>query len=188
MSHWWIRARPGRRRLHGVRPRRWLPKRRCQFYVKAGGRTYLLTSLPWKGICVVGMWTTCTPLVHLEPPRYSWEFPSMKKKLGKLEDKLVKHLAALESEILRGLLPLLEHCAVRQYDDGDPREPGWFTVRTQGAAWVVQVKDPDSACSFAAVAETLDKALESAALLLSCDDAPWEPDSFLMASKAKKRK
>ena len=111
----------------------------------------------------------------------------MKKKIGKLQASDVKHLAALETSILNGLLPLVEHCAVRQYEDGDPRETGWITIKTQGAAWVVQVKDPDSCCSFASVAETLDKALETAALLLSCDDAPWEQDRFLAEAKRKKK-
>lgn len=99
-----------------------------------------------------------------------------------------KHLAPVESNYLSSLLPLVEHCAIRQYDDGDAREPGWFTVKTQGAAWIVQVKDPDGCVSFSAVGETLDKALETAALLLSCDEAPWEPDSFLASAKARRKK
>jgi len=111
----------------------------------------------------------------------------MKKKLGKLEAKEVKHLAALESEVFRGLLPLIEHCCVRLYEDGDPREPGYFTVKTSGAAWVVQVKDVDACVSFSAVADSLDKALETAALLLSCEDAPWEHDRFLADAKKRKK-
>lgn len=111
----------------------------------------------------------------------------MKKKSAKVGAEAGKHLAAVESTIFQGLMPLVEHCAIRQYDDGDPRDPGWLTVKTQGAAWVIQVKDPDSGCSFAAVADTLDKALETAALLLSCDEAPWEPDRFLAANAKKKK-
>lgn len=99
-----------------------------------------------------------------------------------------KHLVAMETELFKDLLPLVEHCGVRQYDDGEAREVGWFTIKTQGAAWVVQVKDPDSACSFSVVASTLDKALETAALLLACDEAPWEPDAFLAGAKARKKK
>lgn len=112
----------------------------------------------------------------------------MKKRIAKSVLGDAKHLAPVESEILSSLMPLIEHCAVRKYDDGDPREPGWFTVKTQGAAWIVQVKDPDGCCSFQAVGETLDKALQTASLLLSCDDAPWEPDSFLAASAARRKR
>lgn len=109
----------------------------------------------------------------------------MKKRAAKTEGADVRHVAALETNILRDLLPLVEHCAVKKYDDGDPREPGWIQVRTQGAAWSVTVKDPDTCTSFQAVADTLDKALETAALLLSCDDAPWERDIWLEQSKAR---
>jgi hypothetical protein len=99
-----------------------------------------------------------------------------------------KHLAAVESEVFRDLMPLVEHCSHREYDDGSAREVGWITIKTTGAAWVVQVKDPDSASSFSAVGDTLDKALQTAALLLSCDEAPWEPDTWLAQARAKKLK
>lgn len=112
----------------------------------------------------------------------------MKKKLKASEVENVKHLAAVETRLFHELFALVEHCCVRKYDDGDSREPGWFTVKTQGAAWCVQVKDPDACVSFTAVGDTLDKAIETANLLLSCDEAPWEPDSFLMRMKAEKKK
>lgn len=113
----------------------------------------------------------------------------MKKRIAKgALDGDVKHLAPVESNIFTNLMPLVEHCAIRRYDDGEQREPGWFTVKTQGSAWVVQVKDPDGAVSFSAVGQTLDNALETAALLLACDEAPWEPDRFLAGQKATGKK
>lgn len=96
-----------------------------------------------------------------------------------------RQLANVVSKTFEGLAPLVEHCAVVRYDDGDPRETGWITIKTIGAAWSVQVKDPDSGNSFQFVSETLDKALEGAALLLACDDAPWQPDAFLKRKKGK---
>lgn len=107
----------------------------------------------------------------------------MKKKTSKAAENEGLHLAPLETEFFRDLMSLVEHCATRKYEDGDPRETGWITVKTQGAAWCVQVKDPDSAMSFTAVGSTLDKALETAALLLACDEAPWEPDTWLAQKK-----
>jgi len=107
----------------------------------------------------------------------------MKKKATKTGEQNAKHLAALESTLFADLLPLIEHCAVTQYDDGDPRQPGWFTIKVQGAAWLVQVKDPDAAVSFQTIGDTLDKALGTAALMLACDEAPWEPDPWLAAKK-----
>jgi len=185
---WWIHKIVGPLRLHRKRPCRWVPKGKCQFYLKHGPRVYLLTSVMSRGMCVVAMWDMCSAMGHLDPPAWRWEYPSMKKRSVRVGTEGVKHLAALESTIWAGLLPLIEHCAVRQYDDGEQREPGWLTIKTQGAAWCVQVKDPDGACSFSAVAETLDKALETAALLLSCDEAPWEPDRFLAANKKERKK
>jgi hypothetical protein len=112
----------------------------------------------------------------------------VKKKNLKTGESAGRHLAALESKIFDGMLSLVEHCAVTRYEDGDNRQPGWLTIKTQGAAWCVQVKDPDSCASFTAVAETLDKALETAALLLSCDEAPWELDRFLASMQKGKKK
>jgi len=146
-----------------------------------------MDAVPFKGIHQAAVWTRD---VRLGSPRSvllrEWRYPSMKKKQSKSAEG-VKHLAAMESNRFSDLMSLVEHCSLRQYDDGDPREPGWLTIKTQGAAWVVQVKDPDAAVSFSAVAETLDKALETAALLLSCDDAPWEMDRFLQQNKTKKK-
>jgi len=117
-----------------------------------------------------------------------WEKPVMKKRGVKPLGEATKHLAPMETEILKDHMPLVEHMAVRQYDDGEAREPGWITIKTQGAAWCVQVKDPDGACSFTAVGKTLDDALETATLLLGCDEAPWEPDQWLAASQSRKKK
>ena len=72
----------------------------------------------------------------------------------------------------------------RPYDDDSPRETGWVTFKTMGAAWVFVVKDPDSGNSFQFVAETFDKGLDGISLLLACEDAPWASDPFLKKKKA----
>lgn len=174
--------------LHRHRPRRWLPKGKSQFFLHLGRFEFTLRAVSRKGICVVAR-TRIDLRYGTDPGKVMWEYPSMKKKASKVGDgNPVKHLAPMESNLFAGLMPLVEHCALRQYDDGDAREPGWITVKTQGAAWCVQVKDPDACVSFTAVGETLDKALETAALLLACDDAPWEQDRWLMGQKAGKGK
>jgi len=96
----------------------------------------------------------------------------------------VKHSAALESQIFGKLLPLLAHCAVNRYDDGDPRRTGWFTVKTMGSIWVVTLKEPDTALSLSCTGQTFDDALVLADLMLQSDDAPWEPDVFLKGAQA----
>lgn len=98
------------------------------------------------------------------------------------------HLAPVESVVFSKLMNLVAHCAETRYDDGDPRRPGWFTVKTMGAAWCVQVKDPDSCCQMTTTAATLDDALALADVLLGADEAPWEPDPFLKRQESGKKK
>lgn len=97
-------------------------------------------------------------------------------------------LAAADSKLLEKLSALVQHCCCRAYDDNEVRTPGWFTVKTIGAAWCVQVKDPDSCCSFVATAATLDDALLTAELLLGTPDAPWEHDKWLAKGAPRKGK
>lgn len=98
------------------------------------------------------------------------------------------HLAAVESNMFTKLHPLVEHMACTRYDDGDVRVPGWITIKTQGSAWQVQVKDPDSASSFVAVANSLDDALALASLLLEAEETPWEHDKWLADKKPRGKK
>jgi len=175
-------------RLHGARPCRFLPHGVQSFYVRRSNLVFTLTSRPFKGICVTGCLKLKKGSLHFERPDVEWGFPNMKKKQASGDDKTVRHLAALESGILCDLLPLVEHMAVTRYDDGDARLTGWITIKTQGAAWCVQVKDPDSGNSFQVVDAALDKALETASLMLACDEAPWSPDPFLKAKQGQKKK
>lgn len=98
------------------------------------------------------------------------------------------HLAPIESDILSKCHNIVAHCCVTRYDDGEPRVPGWVTLKTQGSAWVVQCKDPDGCCSLQAIGQTLDDALALADLLLGAESAPWEPDRFLQAQKRERKK
>jgi len=163
-----------------------MPRGTVEFRVGMGHTVFHLTSEWWNGIYL----TAITRRGQHNATGRDWRVdvprPIMKKKAAAAAgDNGARHIAALESNILKDLLPLIEHCALVRYDDGDQRVPGWLTIKTLGAAWCVQVKDPDSANSFQFVSDTLDKALEGAALLLACDDAPWQPDAFLKKQKGK---
>lgn len=169
----------------GRRPCRWLPKGSGTFWVLTAKARYGMAFRPFKGICLVSAWSHYFGVGGSTPQLLRREeYPSMKQ-VKRSERAAVKHLAAMETEVFRDFLPLVEHCGMLQYEDGSPRKPGWFTVRTNGAAWVVSVKDPDSCSSFQTVGKTLDEAMGSAALLLGCEEAPWEHDSFL--AQAEKR-
>jgi hypothetical protein len=147
-----------------------------------------MAARPFKGICVVATWTRFGfQGARAEQLLQRREYPSMKK--VKREDRAaVKHLVPLESETFRDLMPLVEHCGMLQYEDNEARTPGWVTIRTNGAAWQVVVKDPDSASSFMTTAKTLDEALSTAALLLGCEEAPWEPDPWLANARSRSKK
>lgn len=97
-----------------------------------------------------------------------------------------EHLAPVESKVFQDLHSLVAHVSVCRYDDGTQRRPGWFTVKTMGSAWIIQVKDPDAAAQLQVVGDTLDNALALAELMLSAEDAPWEPDPFLKRTQPKK--
>jgi len=183
---WFIEARG--MHLHRGRPCRWLPKGKSEFRIGLGKYVFHLQA-SWRR----GIWLALRDY-RGEVPRGAvspivYKRPSMKRRVSKSSPEGgAQHLAPVETNRFADMMSLVEHLAYRKYDDGEPREPGWVTIKTQGAAWVVQVKDPDAAVSFSAIGETLDKALETAALLLACDEAPWEPDTFLAAARARKAK
>lgn len=112
----------------------------------------------------------------------------MKKKAPVLGVVGVKHLAPLETEVLREFMPIIEHLAVCQYDDGDPRKVGRISICTHGAVWQVDIKDPDTLQQMRVSAPTLDEALALTARLLSSEEAPWEPDTWAMQQAKKSKK
>jgi hypothetical protein len=159
------------------------------FKVRGGPMEVLLLYMPWKGICILRVTRLRDTPAGTSGVVYETEYPSMKKRtLTTPGADQGRHLAPMESDIFHQLLALVEHCALRQYDDGSSREPGYLTLRTTGAAWMLSVKDPDTATSFTSVGPTLDKCLETAALLLACDEAPWEADVWLLKGKKKSAK
>jgi len=98
-----------------------------------------------------------------------------------------KHRAPVETNILHQHMRIVEHCAVTQYDDGSPREPGWYTTKTTGSAWVLTFKEPDSKLQLIVHGPTLDDALALAELLLASNSAPWEQDKWADDRKSKKK-
>jgi hypothetical protein len=152
------------------------------------GRKTLLRFVPWKGIYPAAMAgrRELLSLAGIVFPVPDW---SMKRK-GSVDvaGKVTKHLAPVESDFFARLLGLVEHCAITQYDDGERRQPGWIMLKTLGSAWQIEAKDPDSGNKLPVTAATLDDALILMDALLRAEDAPWEPDAFLMARKAGKKK
>jgi len=179
------------------RPGRWWPRRASRWFPRGVavyrmrlrvGTMLELQFTPFRGISPLALyedWSTVAPAVQIWSLKELW----MKKKnpVSQSADG-PEHLAAVESELFSKLHPLVAHCAVVRYEDGDARKPGWITIKTLGSAWVVQVKDPDSAASFQATAASLDDALALASLMLEADQTPWEPDPWLLSQQKAKKK
>jgi len=147
-----------------------------------------LTTRPFVGICATAVWNESRGARFQRAPDARWEFPNVKKKSTSSGASTDRHLAALESSLFAQHLPLLEHCAVIRYDDGDPRLNGWLRLGVLGGAWTLDVKDPDTEMSFRLVDASVDKLWDAAALLLACDEAPFSADPYLKGRKATKKK
>lgn len=172
--------------LRKVKQRQWVGKKSRTLTVLGPLVKVTLSYVKFKGICVLGVSRAAragAPYVTVR--RMEW--PSVKKRPAAGVAPSGRNLASLDPGPLAPVSPLVDHCALLQYDEGDPRKPGKFFVETQGTAWKVTVKDQDTCTQFTTVGATLWAALEAAALLLACDDAPWEPDVWAL-EKAKKNK
>jgi len=140
-----------------------------------------------KGTWVTGRRTKGGIWVARERPSTRGRVRVKRVKQAGTGDASQKHLAALESVLFGKLQAIVSHLAITQYDDGAPRRPGWITLKTLGAAWVVEAKDPDSCCKLSVVQNTLDDALAALCLLLESEEAPWEPDPWLQQKKPGKK-
>lgn len=178
-----------RRRKRWTRPRRWLPRHPAYYLVIGVVKAVAVGYQPWRGYYPVSVYSDRSgrglPVVVY--PRPEWTVKRRSPGAAQPKDGPV-HLAPVETTVFSRLMNIVAHCAETRYDDGEPRRPGWFTVKTLGAAWCVQVKDPDSACQMTTTAATLDDALALADVLLGSDEAPWEPDPFLKAQESRKKK
>jgi len=178
-----------RRRRRWNRPRRWVKRALVVYLLSGVDFSLCVVYRPFRGYywsrLYRGVDLRATPVSTRDVPEYT-----VKRKDVRNQPSAdgPSHLAAMESDVFSKLQNLVSHCAVTRYDDGTTRRTGWFTVKVMGAAWIVQVKDPDGACSMSLTAQTLDDALALADVMLGADDAPWEPDPFLKAQDARKKK
>lgn len=83
------------------------------------------------------------------------------------------HDAALETDLFREHLGLVEFCSSTSTKDGMPRTPGKLLITTQGEAWKVELIDPDGRRSIRVLAATLDDAIEMATLFVRSKSPPW---------------
>lgn len=195
LRNWWRlsvfqRIRLTRRKRLGSwrRPSRWMSRDVKIYDVAVGRLVYHVCSRRWWG---------CSVFAVSENGQVVWSYDgtgtyhgafTMKRRTKAEGSPAVQHLAAMESVLFSKMHPLVAHCCCTQYDDGSARKPGWWTVKTMGSAWVVEVKDPDTCSRLVVVQQSVDDALALASILLESDEAPWEPDPWLKAAESKAKK
>lgn len=171
------------------RRKRYTPQRVTWFWLVRRDLQFTVCFTPFRGFCVRsvrrGRGHQADYLCVLPAPETSVKRVQIGVASG---STLAEHLAAMECNTLAGLQGLVKHCAVTKYEDGTPRMPGWWTVQTRGAAWQVVVKDPDSGCKLVATGNSLDDALVLAEMLLTSEEAPWEPDPYLKSKQNGRKK
>lgn len=175
--------RTGRRR----RPCRWLSKDWETWAFVKNGAKVVLYGRRWFGICA---WSVeRRGVVSQCWPDATWIGDvAMKKRVPRaVGAEAPAHLAAVESNLFSRLMPLVAHCCETRYDDGTARTPGWWTLKTMGSAWIVEIKDPDTCSRLVVVQQSVDDALALASVLLESEEAPWEPDPWMRAAAAKKK-
>lgn len=165
------------RRWCGKRPSQWLPMGTCRYRILTDHWYVVISVKPFRGAFVVekrrAAWCrTGQPHELLE----ARERPSVKK--VKLADRsAVSRLAAQDTEYFADHGAIVDALSLLQYDDGSPRQPGYLGVWTQGSTWVVRITDKDADAQLTCEGRTLDEALDTLALHLGSDKAPWEPVS-----------
>jgi hypothetical protein len=91
--------------------------------------------------------------------------------------------------VLLGKLPAIrEFMTATAYDDGTPRTPGYFTVRNRVIAFELTLYDPDSGSRLVVRSPAIDTMWQMAEQLLGTEEAPWEPDGYLMDQLSKRGK
>lgn len=178
------RVRPGKR----SKPRKWLAKGWATYQLRVGSLFIWLWAKPYWGMTAVRSLRVPFPVrVYFDADLYR-EMDLKKRKPADASSGGQLHLAAVESTVFSTLHPLVAHCTHTQYDDGSTRKVGWITLKTMGASWIVEVKDPDTCSKLTVVQTSLDDALALASVLLESEECPWEPDTWLRQNAAKNSK
>jgi len=142
----------------------------------------------WSGY-VLWSWASKRGPVSVWPDDWSYEeLKGMKRKGKPQESSVVTAQASTRTTMMAQCPHLVEHLAVRVYDDGQMRQTGRVMIDVIGSMWRVIAKDIDSGLQLVVYMPSLDDALLSLELLLGADEAPWEPDPYARGTGGKKSK
>jgi len=173
-----------KRRWVGRRPSAWLPMGEGEFKVLTRTLCLGMRFLPFRGIRLWGVWSRGRSVGMLPSEAVQLREITSVKKVKLAERGAVKHLAALESEYLAEVQPVVEALGMLQYEDSSPRQPGYLGIWTQGSTWFVRLQDKDADAQMTCEGRTVDEALDTLAVLLGSENAPWEPCSRRKGKKA----
>jgi len=179
-KHWVVYYRGNR--WYRRKPCTWRPWGKGIFFVLTGTGTIGMRYAPFRGVHRAAWYAPGKPQgVAFRTADRVWEKLSVKKvKIS--ERATVKHLAALENEMFKEHMPILEVLAMLQYADGTPREPGYLGMWVQGYTWFIRVQDKTGKAQMTAEGRTAEEAWDTLAVLLGSENPPWEP----MAERKKK--
>lgn len=177
------------RRNCGTRLKKWCPRQAFFLTMRWGCKEMLLAYKPRYGYYAVKTKIPrCGAIVTTQWPMPRCQTMKRVSVKSKMQPGQPLHLAAVETTLFHCLPSLVAHMAVNRYEDGEPRQMGWVQIKTQGAAWIVQLVDPDACAQLQAMGSTLDDALVLADALVSATDAPWEIAQWLARKSAGKKK
>lgn len=170
------------------RPRQTLGREWVTLEILTARGIMCMAAKRWSG-WVLWSWASKHGPVSVWPDDWSYsETRLMKRKNKPSEGSTVTAQASLRSTILAQCPHVVEHLAVRQYEDGGARQTGRLMVDVVGSMWRCLAKDADSGMQLVVYMPSLDDALLSLELLLGADEAPWEPDPYARQPGPKKGK
>jgi len=155
--------------------------------VQDGGRWYT-----FRFDHLTGWWLRSTraagagPAEVLQESIYPLEYTTMKRRVTALTQSPLPELVR-ESVVFSDYPRIAEFCNAVMYDDKSARTPGYCTLRNRGASYELTFYDVDAGVRLPVNGATFDEVFQAAERLLATDDAPWQPDKYLMAELERKQ-
>lgn len=181
VRHW----RPCGRQRHGgqrlpFRGTRYLWIAHAGVYVHAiwrGGRGYRL----------LGLRKMLPPhYPYLEQWGTGWDQMPIKKRF-RSEGPVLQVALDATTAILKKCPLLMEFLTATAYEDGTPRQPGYYTVRNRVIEFEITLYDPDAGMRVSVRSREHDKMFWGAEAILGAEDVAWEVDRYLTERLPKKK-
>lgn len=142
----------------------------------------------WKGYYPVALVDGSDPL---HPTIEHWGYPrermAIKRRSAAPENMVLPALSS-DSMIMKKIPLVMEFLTATAYADGLQRTPGYYTVRNRLVEFEATLYDPDGGVRLVVRHREYDRMWFAVEALLGAEDAPWEPDRYLMEQAAKKPK